>query len=146
VEKKLGRGDGEPMKKTFRLLMAAMMIVEEIAVHNRRSKHSESFFKDESIGKAEALRDTRVKTSGSECDCRGKRGEDYRYQMEAACREGNEDESLRAAENHKVQSAKTLEESYVAGKSQRLSTCRRGVHRRMLILLFSEIAEAKSDY
>ncbi|NRT16033.1 flotillin [Flavobacterium sp. 28A] len=89
----------------------------KIAITNKdREVSIAAAFKDESIGKAEAQRDTRVKTS--EANAIAIKGENEARiaiaQSEAARRE-REAEALRTAlASEKVQSAKALEESYVA--------------------------------
>ncbi|MBC5840888.1 MAG: flotillin family protein [Flavobacteriaceae bacterium] len=89
----------------------------KIAITNKdREVSIAAAFKDESIGKAEAQRDTRVKTS--EANAIAIKGENEARiaiaQSEAARRE-REAEALRTAlASEKVQSARALEESYVA--------------------------------
>ena len=89
----------------------------KIAITNKdREVSIAAAFKDERIGKAEAQRDTRVKTS--EANAIAIKGENEARiaiaQSEAARRE-REAEALRTAlASEKVQSARALEESYVA--------------------------------
>jgi flotillin len=89
----------------------------KIAITNKdREVSIAAAFKDESIGKAEAQRDTRVKTS--EANAIAIKGENEARiaiaQSEATRRE-REAEALRTAlASEKVQSARALEESYVA--------------------------------
>ena len=89
----------------------------KIAITNKdREVSIAAAFKDESIGKAEAQRDTRVKTS--EANAIAIQGENEARiaiaQSEATRRE-REAEALRMAlASEKVQSARALEESYVA--------------------------------
>jgi len=89
----------------------------KIAVTNKdREVSIAEAFKDESIGKAEALRDTRVKTSEANAIAiQGENEAKIAIAKSEATRREREAEALRIAlASEKVQSAKALEESYVA--------------------------------
>jgi flotillin len=89
----------------------------KIAITNKdREVSIAAAFKDESIGKAEALRDTRVKTSEANAIAiQGENEAKIAIAKSEATRREREAEALRIAlASEKVQSAKALEESYVA--------------------------------
>ena len=89
----------------------------KIAITNKdREVSIAAAFKDESIGKAEALRDTRVKTSEANAIAiQGENEAKIAIAKSEATRREREAEALRIAlASEKVQSAKALEESYLA--------------------------------
>lgn len=89
----------------------------KIAITNKNKEISiAEAFKDESIGKAEAQRDTRVKTSEANAIAiQGENEAKIAIAKSEATRREREAEALRIAlASEKVQSAKALEESYVA--------------------------------
>ena len=92
----------------------------KIAITNKdREVSIAAAFKDESIGKAEALRDTRVKTSEANAIAiQGENEAKIAIAQSEATRREREAEALRLAlASEKVQSAKALEESYVAERA-----------------------------
>jgi flotillin len=89
----------------------------KIAITNKdREVSIAAAFKDESIGKAEAQRDTRVKTSEANAIAiKGENEARIAIAQSEAMRREREAEALRTAlASEKVQSARALEESYVA--------------------------------
>ena len=120
----------------------------KIAITNKdREVSIAAAFKDESIGKAEAQRDTRVATS--EANAVAIQGENEAKiaiaQSEAARRE-KEAEALRIAlASEKVQSAKALEESYVAEqKAEEARAERERSTQNANIVIPAEIAKQKA--
>ena len=120
----------------------------KIAITNKdREVSIAAAFKDESIGKAEAQRDTRVATS--EANAIAVQGENEAKiaiaQSEAARRE-KEAEALRIAlASEKVQSAKALEESYLAEqKAESARADRERATQNANIVIPAEIAKQKA--
>ena len=100
----------------------------KIAITNKdREVSIAEAFKDESIGKAEAQRDTRVKTSEANAIAiQGENEAKINIAQSEAKRREKEAEALRiASASEKVQSAKALEESYVAEQKAELARSER---------------------
>lgn len=120
----------------------------KIAITNKDKEVSiASAFKDESIGKAEALRDTRVKTSEANAIAiQGENEAKIAIAKSEATRREREAESLRIAlASEKVQSAKALEESYVAEqKAEDARADRERSTQNANIVVPAEIAKLKA--
>ena len=120
----------------------------KIAITNKDKEISiASAFKDESIGKAEALRDTRVKTSEANAIAiQGENEAKIAIAQSEATRREREAEALRIAlASEKVQSAKALEESYVAEqKAEQARAERERSTQNANIVIPAEIAKQKA--
>ena len=120
----------------------------KIAITNKDKEVSiAAAFKDESIGKAEAQRDTRVKTSEANAIAiQGENEAKIAIAKSEATRREREAESLRIAlASEKVQSAKALEESYVAEqKAEEARADRERSTQNANIVVPAEIAKLKA--
>jgi flotillin len=120
----------------------------KIAITNKDKEVSiAEAFKDESIGKAEALRDTRVKTSEANAIAiQGENEAKIAIAKSEATRREREAEALRIAlASEKVQSAKALEESYVAEqKAEQARAERERSTQNANIVIPAEIAKQKA--
>lgn len=120
----------------------------KIAITNKdREVSIAAAFKDESIGKAEALRDTRVKTSEANAIAiQGENEAKIAIAQSEATRREREAEALRLAlASEKVQSAKALEESYVAEqKAEQARAERERSTQNANIVIPAEIAKQKA--
>ena len=120
----------------------------KIAITNKdREVSIASAFKDESIGKAEALRDTRVKTSEANAIAiQGENEAKIAIAQSEATRREREAEALRLAlASEKVQSARALEESYVAEqKAEQARAERERSTQNANIVIPAEIAKQKA--
>lgn len=120
----------------------------KIAITNKdREVSIAAAFKDESIGKAEALRDTRVKTSEANAIAiQGENEAKIAIAQSEATRREREAEALRLAlASEKVQSAKALEESYVAEqKAEQARAERERSTQNANVVIPAEIAKQKA--
>jgi flotillin len=120
----------------------------KIAITNKdREVSIAAAFKDESIGKAEALRDTRVKTSEANAIAiQGENEAKIAIAQSEATRREREAEALRIAlASEKVQSAKALEESYVAEqKAEQARAERERSTQNANVVIPAEIAKQKA--
>lgn len=120
----------------------------KIAITNKdREVSIADAFKDESIGKAEALRDTRVKTSEANAIAiQGENEAKIAIAQSEATRREREAEALRLAlASEKVQSAKALEESYVAEqKAEQARAERERSTQNANVVIPAEIAKQKA--
>lgn len=120
----------------------------KIAITNKdREVSIAAAFKDESIGKAEALRDTRVKTSEANAIAiQGENEAKIAIAKSEATRREREAEALRIAlASEKVQSAKALEESYVAEqKAEDARADRERSTQNANVVIPAEIAKQKA--
>ena len=120
----------------------------KIAITNKDKEVSiAEAFKDESIGKAEAQRDTRVKTSEANAIAiQGENEAKIAIAKSEATRREREAESLRIAlASEKVQSAKALEESYLAEqKAEQARADRERATQNANIVIPAEIAKQKA--
>ena len=120
----------------------------KIAITNKdREVSIASAFKDESIGKAEALRDTRVKTSEANAIAiQGENEAKIAIAQSEATRREREAEALRLAlASEKVQSARALEESYVAEqKAEQARAERERSTQNANVVIPAEIAKQKA--
>ena len=120
----------------------------KIAITNKdREVSIAAAFKDESIGKAEAQRDTRVKTSEANAIAiQGENEAKIAIAKSEATRREREAEALRIAlASEKVQSAKALEESYVAEqKAEEARAERERSTQNANIVIPAEIAKQKA--
>lgn len=120
----------------------------KIAITNKdREVSIAAAFKDESIGKAEAQRDTRVKTSEANAIAiQGENEAKIAIAKSEATRREREAEALRIAlASEKVQSAKALEESYVAEqKAEEARAERERSTQNANVVIPAEIAKQKA--
>lgn len=120
----------------------------KIAITNKdREVSIAAAFKDESIGKAEAQRDTRVKTSEANAIAiQGENEAKIAIAKSEATRREREAEALRIAlASEKVQSAKALEESYVAEqKTEEARAERERSTQNANVVIPAEIAKQKA--
>ena len=120
----------------------------KIAITNKdREVSIAAAFKDESIGKAEAQRDTRVKTSEANAIAiQGENEAKIAIAQSEATRREKEAEALRIAlASEKVQSAKALEESYVAEqKAEQARAERERSTQNANVVIPAEIAKQKA--
>ncbi len=120
----------------------------KIAITNKDKEVSiAEAFKDESIGKAEALRDTRVKTSEANAIAiQGENEAKIAIAKSEATRREREAEALRIAlASENVQSARALEESYVAEqKAEQARAERERSTQNANIVVHAEIAKLKA--
>ena len=120
----------------------------KIAITNKdREVSIAAAFKDESIGKAEAQRDTRVKTSEANAIAiQGENEAKIAIAKSEATRREREAEALRIAlASEKVQSAKALEESYVAEqKAEQARAERERSTQNANVVIPAEIAKQKA--
>lgn len=120
----------------------------KIAITNKDKEVSiAEAFKDESIGKAEAQRDTRVKTSEANAIAiQGENEAKIAIAQSEATRREKEAEALRIAlASEKVQSAKALEESYVAEqKAEQARAERERSTQNANVVIPAEIAKQKA--
>ncbi|KIX22741.1 membrane protein [Flavobacterium sp. 316] len=120
----------------------------KIAITNKdREVSIAAAFKDESIGKAEAQRDTRVKTSEANAIAiQGENEAKIAIAQSEATRREREAEALRIAlASEKVQSARALEESYVAEqKAEQARAERERSTQNANIVIPAEIAKQKA--
>jgi flotillin len=120
----------------------------KIAITNKdREVSIAAAFKDESIGKAEAQRDTRVKTSEANAIAiQGENEAKIAIAQSEATRREREAEALRIAlASEKVQSARALEESYVAEqKAEQARADRERSTQNANVVIPAEIAKQKA--
>ena len=120
----------------------------KIAITNKdREVSIAAAFKDESIGKAEAQRDTRVATSEANAIAiQGENEAKIAIAQSEATRREKEAEALRIAlASEKVQSAKALEESYVAEqKAEAARAERERSTQNANVVIPAEIAKQKA--
>ena len=120
----------------------------KIAITNKdREVSIAAAFKDESIGKAEAQRDTRVKTSEANAIAiQGENEAKIAIAKSEATRREREAEALRIAlASEKVQSARALEESYVAEqKAEEARAERERSTQNANVVIPAEIAKQKA--